>query len=70
MITPPALCLCCDAPATVILADWELCEAHAVALTDAGPLCAECGEPLTGEGVCLECAVYDSGPVEAGAKEE
>lgn len=56
------VCLCCELPATHLLADWEVCEAHAAALADPGPACAECGGLLTagdveaGETVCLECA--------------
>jgi len=57
------LCICCDAPATHLMGDWEVCEAHAASLTTPDPLCAAgCGQPLTsedieaGETVCLDCA--------------
>ena len=26
--TPVIICVCCDAPATHALADWDVCEAH------------------------------------------
>jgi hypothetical protein len=33
----PVLCICCDAPATVALGDWDVCAEHYNALTEPEP---------------------------------
>lgn len=60
-------CLMCEAPtpATHLVGDWPVCEAHAAGLEDAGPRCEACGGPLSeddvlaGEVTCLDCAAAE-----------
>lgn len=61
---PVQTCLFCETPtpAPHLAGELWLCEDHADQVADAGPVCAECGGPLTeddvlaGETTCLECA--------------